>query len=329
MRTPIHILSALVAVPMIMVSCSTMQDATGERRPVRDDVYYMPSEAPPAAARSVAPAEGTTADDYFDAGQADAYTGPRGYYDLAYNDPYYYNYGRFGFGMGVGMGMGSMGWYNPMGGVQYGWGMYHQPYWYDGYYGPWGRPWWMYNMGPGYYSMYDPYGIGPYYGPWGSCYGCYLPVVIGDVGGNVYTGHRRSLNAGPNNVGAPGGGAQGRGRDLVSLDQAVRQSAFAPSSASGRRGVGAVRGGQDVAHPLNNGSHGRFTSPTGQGQQGRQQVETPRQQPRTAPRLGGGDGGNMGRGGSIGSGSGGRSLGGGSTPSGGGGGRSSGSGRPR
>jgi hypothetical protein len=53
----------------------------------------------------------------------------RDYYDMAYNDPYYYNYGRFGFGSGIssfgpsyGMGL-SYGWPTSFGSMSVGYGM--------------------------------------------------------------------------------------------------------------------------------------------------------------------------------------------------------------
>ncbi len=307
---------ALIAVIALSACGSTKDAATGSTH-VRDDVYYMPSSAPPPVAKAATPAQANNADDYYDPAQAGAYNDPRGFYDMAYNDPHYYNYGRFGFGMGVGVGLGSMGWYNPMGGLHYGWGMYHQPYWYDGYYGPWGRPWWMYNMGPGYYSMYDPYGVGPYYGPWGSCYGCYTPVMIGDWGGNTVTGHRPSLNSwnGPGSPG-PGGDRQAMVRNPISLDRGVRAAAYAPSSEGSRRMQSGTFTGREVAQPLNGGRHGRTSTFDG----GNRRHDQPRPSS-TAPRGGGFD-----RGGSPSLGSGSRSGGGGSAP---GGGRSGGGGRPR
>jgi hypothetical protein len=122
--------------------------------------------------------------DYYDPEVARS-TPYRDYYDLAYNDPYYYNYGRFGFGasvgsFGPGMGMGlSYGWpgyYDPF---NYGMGFGYSPfysYYPSGYY-PYGVPG---------YVIYDQ-GYGPYQGPYGGCVNCYEPI-----GYSVY-GHRGSM----------------------------------------------------------------------------------------------------------------------------------------
>ena len=184
---------------LILSSCNSVKNTTTE---VRDDVYYLPSNAPVAApvASSIPdkPADlSQFTDDYYDPNAA-AQVGAQGFYDVAYNDPYYYNYGRFGFGTtlgyqtgwggpGWGMGMGNSwntgyGWNDPWMNIQYGWG---NPY-YGSYYSPYG----MYSP-----YGYNPYGSGPYYGSWGSCHCCYSPVIYG--GGNqVISRHRTGLNGG-------------------------------------------------------------------------------------------------------------------------------------
>jgi hypothetical protein len=210
-----------------LASCGSMQQTTQ----VRDDVYFMPSSAPPPAATASrqAPAgdEQIPMDDYYDPGTSSQFNDHRNYYDMAYNDPYYYNYGRFGFnaGMGMGMGMGMMGWQSGWGGPGWGmgmgwgmgpsmgmgWGMggmgmgmggmgmgwgnpwspWHQPW---GWNSPWG---WNRPMGFSPWGWNDPfygYGYGNYHGPYGNCFSCYSPVVIG--ASNTVVGHRPSLTGG-------------------------------------------------------------------------------------------------------------------------------------
>ncbi|MCB0791095.1 MAG: hypothetical protein H6595_00910 [Flavobacteriales bacterium] len=144
-------------------------------------------------------------EDYYDAGEAKSYSGDRGYYDMTYNDPYYYNYGRFGFGMGLGMG-GYSGY--PYGSMYYGYGSsypgWYDPYWGYGwnspYYSTWGSSYYGYgSYWPygGYYSGYGSYCGYGYYGP-GSWYNPPIYVYEGGNGnGNsIYTGHRPSLTDG-------------------------------------------------------------------------------------------------------------------------------------
>jgi len=172
---------------------------------VRDDVYHTPSSAPPLASSKKTKAQEAekpaAVDDYYDPGTAQRYAAPRSYYDMAYNDPHYYNYGRFGFGMGSGMGMGMgmptgmgmMGWqsgWNGPGwgmGMGYGWGGgmgWNDPWmrmnhgwgnpWGMGMHNRWGSPWMNSPWG------WDPYfggwgGFGNYWGPMGNCFSCYNP----------------------------------------------------------------------------------------------------------------------------------------------------------
>lgn len=182
---------------LLMTACGSMQETTQ----VRDDVYDIPDRSAVASISNApeAPAE-EPKDDYYDAGTARDQA-RRDYYDMTYNDPHYYNYGRFGFGTGVGgwgpsYGMG-FGYGSGMGmgmgysmGLSYGWPytstMYNSPTgWYDPYwensymsgYGAWGNPYGSYNP-YGYGSMYNPYGYGgcgSYVGPYGTYYGGYVP----------------------------------------------------------------------------------------------------------------------------------------------------------
>lgn len=200
-----------------LASCSTLQPTAS----VSDDVYYLPSTAPVATTTPVkndaARNEPASADDYYDPGTSEAIGTTRSYYDLTYNDPYYYNMGRFGFnaapmgwqtgwngpgwGGGMNMGWGSgwgSGWNLSLG---YGTGMYSGWYRYGWGYDPWGwnSPW-------GWYSPYGcspwgwngwSYGHGHYHSPWGNCYGGYVPVIIGDGTSfrNTVVQHRNSVGS--------------------------------------------------------------------------------------------------------------------------------------
>ncbi len=187
MRNLIATLPAL----FLLVACGSLRETSA----VRDDVYDIPDRTLMA---SVAPATPEPAKEvaYYDPDQASRYA-PGTYADRTYNDPYYYNYSRFGFGysnfgsyngMGIGMGWnsgyGNNTWYNSPTG-------YYDPYWgtswqsgyglyggnpYGGYYNPW-------NAG------YDPYGWGqPHYGGYSSYYGGYNPYMGGynPYGGGGY-----------------------------------------------------------------------------------------------------------------------------------------------
>lgn len=152
---------------------------------VADDVYDIPDrEAMRATAATTAPEQRAT-DDYYDPSEAaHAISASGAYYNMTYNDPYYYNYGRFGFGtdlrsFGPGFGMGmSYGWPTNFGigyATGFGGGYGYNPYW--------GNPW-MIGGGYGPYGYY-PYGYyhsyGPYQGLWGGCSGCYEPSGYGQV----------------------------------------------------------------------------------------------------------------------------------------------------
>lgn len=196
-----------IALLALLSACGQLRETTA----VRDDVYDIPDRQAMAAAVPQQQSGGSGTDNaYYDPAESRrSGSFDRGYYDMAYNDPYYYNYGRFGFGIGsfgpgYGMGM-SYGWPTNFGsmsiGYGYGSGMYgYNPYWtnswmsgygygYDpfGYsgYGNYGYGWGGYGMGYG-------SGYGPYRGPWGGCLNCYEPWGYANT---VYT-HRPSMAAG-------------------------------------------------------------------------------------------------------------------------------------
>lgn len=217
---------SLVLLPFVLLAtaCSTLRTTSG----VQDDVYYMPSSAPVAVSTpSASPPEPTptpsTGDDYYDPNAA-ATQQSGDFYDMTYNDPYYYNYGRFGFNSGP-MGWqtgwngpgwgGGMGWNSSWGiGMGWGWGYGHGVY--SGWYRPrcsdfgWNNPWWWSGWSQPYcgWNSYGWGGYGNYYSPWGNYYGGYAPVVIGDGGtsNGVVVGHRRSIGSG----GASGAGTTRR-----------------------------------------------------------------------------------------------------------------------
>lgn len=211
----------LLPVVLFLGSCATMQP-TAE---VRDDVYFLPPYGPELASVGAAvPMDEPepVVDDYYDPGTAESYSSDRNFYDLTYNDPYYYNYDRFGFGTSLGYNTG-YGW-GPNGmmiGLGYGSGVYSG--WTYGISGgsafPYGNIRW--NATYGYYNCFggpspwcNPcngwgggygygYGYGSYYGPYGNCLSCYSPVIIGG-GSNVVVGHRPSMGAGGGSRTDPG-----------------------------------------------------------------------------------------------------------------------------
>ncbi len=255
-------MTILMVSGVLLSSCGTMQPVSQ----VNDDVYFMPSQAPPTASVVLTPPdphEMEVVEDYFDAGTSQELGTSRSYYDMAYNDPHYYNYGRFGFGsgMGVGMGMGSMGmgymsgWNGPGWGMSmgYGWGSgmgsmgmggmgWGSPYgWYDPWdpwnrwdpwnpinrWNRWNQPWGMGGMGWGMNQFGGGWGMGNYWGPYGNCMTCYAPVVVGGSS-NTYIGHRSSMGSGGNSTTGVGGSTyQPRlpMRDPVSLDPLRREAA--------------------------------------------------------------------------------------------------------
>jgi hypothetical protein len=195
----IRFFGPLLATFALMSACGTMEPVAQ----YPDDVYSTASQRS-LKNRKVAAVdtEHTAAsDDYYNADEAKRNTGSA-YYDQAYNDPYYYNYGRFSFGTGLAF---RHGWFMAPTGQMMGWGYGTGVYsGWSGYglstaYGvrPWGllnSPWGWYDPWYGWssfggYNGYGNYGYGSswggyggygsYYGPYGACYTCYTPVVIG------------------------------------------------------------------------------------------------------------------------------------------------------
>lgn len=246
---------ASILATLLLASCGGLQYTSQ----VQDDIYDPPGRYPVVAeSPSVDPSTmEIVEDDYFDQGEANAAADGRSYYDLTYNDPYYYNYGRFGFapnvgwggsmGMGMGMGMGmmpgmsmslgwssgwgapgwgmGMGWGSPAWGMGMGWG---SPWAYGGM--GWYDPWMAGNMGWGYPGTMSPWGwgspywghpgYGNYWGPWGQCFSCYAPIIIGGASNPVVYGHRPSLSGGGGTGGSPtpgGGNSRIALRDPVGL----------------------------------------------------------------------------------------------------------------
>lgn len=215
MRAPtfLHGTAPALLLALVATACNQSQPTAY----VHDDVYDRPDPRAITASVSNEPLAEETAprqEDYYDPQVAPQYSNPRGYYDMAYNDPYYYGYDRYGFGMmygGIYGGYGSQWNYNcPNGNYGYlsGWtGNWIQPYYYDpygpgGFYGygcnscyggcGWNNNYW--NSGPY-------YGYG-YYGYGGGCYGCYQPIVNGwNEGWNsgLYYGHRPRFGGGSGN----------------------------------------------------------------------------------------------------------------------------------
>ncbi|HRD51256.1 MAG TPA: hypothetical protein PKY96_01275 [Flavobacteriales bacterium] len=226
----------LLFVALLLGSCSVTQPLAQHD----DDVYFMPSQAKaapvaeaPDPVRDQSSAEAPSNDDYYDPEASAQSRSQRGYYDMAYNDPYYYNYGRFGFGSGMGW---QNGWNGPGWGMGFGWG---NGGWgmNNGWNDPWNQPWGMNNawggfggwnyggyMGWGFggfnngwgmggyngwgyggyngwgWNNWDYYGYGSYWGPYGPCRTCYVPVIIGG-GSSTYVGHR------PSSSGSAGSGS--------------------------------------------------------------------------------------------------------------------------
>jgi hypothetical protein len=185
---------------------------------VRDDVYDIPDRTLVASVAPVTP-EPAKEEEYYDPGQASKYASGT-YADRTYNDPYYYNYSRFGFGysnfgsysgMGIGMGWNSgyvnntwfnspTGWYDPYWGNswQSGYGMYgSNPY--GGYYNPWNAGYDPYGWGQPYYGGYSPYygGYNPYMGGYNPyCGGGYVVGGWSGTGSSVVVAHRPGMSGG-------------------------------------------------------------------------------------------------------------------------------------
>ena len=204
----------LIPTLLLLSACGSLRDTSS----YSDDVYDVPDrQALAAKAAAEQPAQGqNSSDDYYNPSESrNANSADRDYYDMTYNDPYYYNYGRFGFGTGIGSygpsyGMGmSYGWPTSFGSMSIGYGTgYGAGYGYNPY---WGNSWMS-----GYGYGYDPYGYygygnygygyggygsgyGPYQSPLGGCYGCYEPTGYGTV---VYS-HRPSMTSGSYSTTAP------------------------------------------------------------------------------------------------------------------------------
>lgn len=208
MRTLFATLPAL----LLLVACGSLR----ETATVRDDVYDIPDRTLVASVAPVTP-EPAKEEEYYDPGQASRYASGT-YADRTYNDPYYYNYSRFGFGygnfggysgMGIGMGWNSgygnnswfnspTGWYDPYWGNswQSGYGMYGgSPY--GGYYNPWNPGYDPYGWGQPYYGGYSPFygGYNPYMGGYPPyCGGGYVIGGWNGSGSSVVVGHRPGMS---------------------------------------------------------------------------------------------------------------------------------------
>lgn len=170
-KTSLYLLAAL-----FLASCGALKETAY----APDDVYYQEESGYVREVVASAPAErnsNNTSDD------SDEYYNPqearraerRGFYDVAYRDPYFYNYGRFGFNSGAwGMGMG-----NPIGAG-------YRPFYGSPYNGAFGTG--SYWGGGSSFYGYDPfmnnnmYSSGPWMSPynnngWGNswAYGGYSP----------------------------------------------------------------------------------------------------------------------------------------------------------
>ena len=235
-----RILYALIPIGVLMGSCASTRDTAGSN----DGVYFTPSSKPLAVATTAAPvpAPASATVDYYDAKTSQQLGANRDYYDMAYNDPYYYNYGRFGFnqglssgwnsmGYGIGMGMGIGMGYGSGFGSSFGYGsgfggMYGNPYsgfnnslWGPGYgyYNPWNNGGFGYG-GYGGYGSY--YGGSGYYGPYGGYGSGYVPVTYGDVPRNTVVNHRPSIGSGSRSSIEPG--TRAGTRNLIGLGSGYR-----------------------------------------------------------------------------------------------------------
>lgn len=273
----------LVLMSLLFGSCA----GTQQLGQVRDDVYYLPSTAPPVASTETAPMEEIQqpVDDYYDPNAASESSNSNDFYDMTYNDPYYYNYGRFGFNANMGW---QSGWGGPGWGMGMGWGSGYYPWysvnvgWGSPYY-PWGHPY-GWNAPWGWNDPWYGYGYGGYYGPYGSCYCCYTPIIIGGSSGMIY-GHRPSVNGG--GVASTNGSGNGEVRssfrdpvglaphvmergtmstrtDRTGVNESTRSSTFGTSSErpSGQRPSSSGRG-STMERSNNGGSDrgGSFSSP--------------------------------------------------------------------
>lgn len=267
MRNPTsnHTIGGLLLLALIATGCSQSQDAAY----VRDDVYDRPD--PREITASIAGVEETKAApaeeqiDYYNSEEAQQYANPRGYYDMTYNDPYYYGSDRYGFGMMYGSQWGN----NSMWSSGYGYGnVWNDPFyggyggyggcsgWNNGYYSGWGYGGgWNSGYGSSYYngygygcgnSWYNPYYSGGYngygyYGYGGGCYSCYQPIVTcgGDGwNGGGYFGHRPSFGGGTNTGGTTTGapvGTRVSNRDQIGLMKPTMERLHPPTNANSTR----------------------------------------------------------------------------------------------
>lgn len=279
---------------LLLTACGSMRETTQ----VRDDVYDILDRTALAAVAST-PTEdtaptSTSEDDYYDPNASRNVEAARGYYDMAYNDPYYYNYGRFGFGTsiggwGPGYGMGfSYGWPTSWGSMSigYGYGMGYSPWGYNPYwsnswmsgYG-YGDPWGYYgygNYGWGWGGYGYGYGYGPYQGPWGGCYGCYEPIGYSN---NVVYGHRPSMTGSSGNMNTSQVAPRAAYRNPASLIQPAPTTRSADSR---------------VLRPVDNGRRPATNTYTRPGRQ-----STGREQRPARSNWSFGDGGGNSRGGGI------------------------------
>ena len=197
---------------VLLAACGTMRETTQ----VRDDVYDIADRTAVASVSGSEQVEPAKQDDpYYDPQEAKNYS-QRNYYDMTYNDPYYYNSGRFGFGSSYNMGYGGCGG---------GYGTMYDPYYTNSHisgYGAWNS--YQYNSlgynygGCGcstyYVPSYGSYVASPYQGSWGGCYSCYTPVNYGSS--TVIVAHRPSMSGGGISGGSSGGsGSSGAGPRMM------------------------------------------------------------------------------------------------------------------
>ena len=325
--TSFNTISGLGLLALIATGCSQSQNTAY----VRDDVYDRPDPRTVTAAvmaeeEAKAPAQQS---DYYNPEEAQRYANPRGYYDMAYNDPYYYGYDRFGFGMSYGN-----QWGNSMWGSGYGYGnVWNDPF-YGGYgsYGGYGGcsggyGWnngygngWNNGYGSSYYNGYgcgcgnnwnNPYNYGGYngygyYGYGGGCYNCYQPIVTcgGEGwGGNTYFGHRPSFgggtNAGSTSTGTPVGPRMNNRDQAGLMKPAAGATRPLPTNTNTTRPVYTI-GDRDQRTVPTPRPQERAT-PTPRERGGRNNTERQERNNNDAPRMidnsrntGGGNGGNGG-----------------------------------
>ena len=311
MSTTTRPLPFLMVLSLLVTSCATMQPTAD----VRDDVYFLPSMAPAMASVDASaplpeePPVAQPADDYYDPATSQQVGADRSYYDMTYNDPYFYNYGRFGFGTGLsgwqtgwngpgwGMSMG-YGYGSGMGGYGYGsgncWGngygsnMGWGGGWNNNFYNSWNNPYTTFGScyNDPYYSGYGGgYGYGNYQGPYGSCYSCYTPVIIGGTS-NVVVGHRPSMGSG-------GGMRTSPGTSRSTLRDPIR---LAPSQADIKQGRASPRTGTYQNSGLDRTREQRMNDPyrrtTAQPERNTNGRSTPTRTPeRNTIDRGGSDGG--------------------------------------